>query len=71
MEAASALLDTQLKGLGRVVLSSGGHVSKESADHHAKTVYKAFNTQRRMQEKARVEQEYVDLRKTADALATS
>lgn len=71
MTQASELLDAQLKGLERVVLSHGGRVSKDDADRHAKAAYKAFDIQRRALEKSRVEQEYADLRKTADTLPVS
>ena len=71
MAQASELLDAQLKGLGRVILSHGGRVSKDDADHHAKAAYKSFDAQRRSLEKARVEQDYADLRKAADALPAS
>ncbi|GAW42110.1 hypothetical protein SH203_02524 [Brevundimonas sp. SH203] len=71
MGEATRLLDAQLQGLGRVVLSNGGRVSKEDADRHAKAAYKAFDTQRRTLEKARVDQEYAELRKAAADLPTS
>lgn len=71
MAEAAALLDTQLKSLGRVVLSGGGRVSKDDADSHAKAAYKAFDTQRRSLEKARVDRDYADLRKAADGLPAS
>lgn len=71
MAEAVILLDTQIKGLGRMVLSHGGAVSKDDADRHAKAAYKVFDTQRRALEKERVDQEYVDLRKAADALPAS
>jgi hypothetical protein len=71
MAEAATLLDTQLKGLGRVVLSDGGRVSRDDADRHAKAAYKAFNVERKALEKSRVEQEYAELRKSADALPAS
>jgi hypothetical protein len=71
MAEAAALLDTQLKSLGRVVLSDGGRVSRDDADRHAKAAYKAFDAERRAQEKARVEQDYAELRKSAETLSAS
>lgn len=68
MTEAAALLDTQLKGLGRVVLSSGGRVSKDDADRHAKAVYNAFGAERKAQQQAQVERDYAELRKSVDAL---
>ncbi|MBA4808844.1 RhuM family protein [Brevundimonas sp.] len=66
MAEAASLLDKQLKGLGRVVLSSGGGVSKDDADRHARTAYKAYDAERKAKEKARAEQDYAELRKSAD-----
>lgn len=69
MTEAASLLNDQLKGLGRVVLSTGGSVSKDDADRHAKAAYKAYDAERKSLEKARVEQEYAQLRKSSEALA--
>lgn len=71
MVEAASLLDRQLKGLGRMVLSDGGRISKDDADRHAKAAYKHFDAERKSLEKARIEQEYVALRKSADALSHS
>lgn len=71
MAQASELLDGQLKGLGRVVLSHGGRVSKDDADRRAKAAYKTFDAERKALEKARVEQEYAELRRSVDALPTA
>lgn len=69
MTEAASLLNDQLKGLGRVVLSTGGSVSKDDADRHAKAAYKAYDAERKSLEKTRVEQEYAQLRKSSEALA--
>lgn len=42
MGEASALLDAQLRGLGRVVLHSGGRVSMDDAKLHAERQYGAY-----------------------------
>lgn len=42
MGEASALLDGQLRGLGRVVLNSGGRVSMDDAKLHAERQYGAY-----------------------------
>jgi hypothetical protein len=51
-----------------VVLSSGGSVSKDDADRHAKAAYKSFGAERNAQQQAQVERDYAELRKSADAL---
>ena len=71
MTEAATLLDVQLKGLGRVVLSSGGSVSKDDADRHAKAVYQSFRAERKAQEQAQVRRDYAELRQSADALPAS
>jgi len=60
-----------LKGLGRVVLTDGGRVSRDDADRYAKAAYKAFDAERKAQEKARIERDYAELRKSADTLSAS
>lgn len=71
MARASELLDKQLVNLGRVPLGHGGEVSKDRADYEAKQRYKAYDAQRRAAEKARVDREYADLKRTAKALPKS
>ena len=71
MAEAAALLDAQLKGLGRVVLTDGGRVSRDDADRYAKAAYKAFDAQGKAQEKARIDRDYAELRKSADTLSAS
>ena len=68
MRQAATLFDKQLRDLGRVVLSSGGSISKGTADSHAKTQYQKFNAQRRSAEKARVDAEYTALKAEAETL---
>lgn len=47
MSEASALLDRQLAGLGRVVLQSGGRVSMSEAMRHAEREYEKFKVRQR------------------------
>ncbi|MGA0544587.1 RhuM family protein [Brevundimonas sp. VNH65] len=68
MAEASALLDRQLRGLGRIPLNHGGEVSKERADEEARRQYRIFDAERRTAEKARVDQEYAELRKSTEKL---
>lgn len=44
MAEATALLESQLKGLGRVVLRSGGRISTATAKLHAEKEYEKFKT---------------------------
>lgn len=68
MAQATALLDKQLRDLGRIPLQHGGEVSKERADAEAKRQYKLFDSRRRAKEKARVDREYAELKNTAKSL---
>lgn len=68
MRQAAALLDKQLRDLGRLVLGGGGPISKDLADSHAKGQYRVFSEHRRAVEKARVEAEYTALKSAAKAL---
>ncbi|MGH6978365.1 MAG: RhuM family protein, partial [Brevundimonas sp.] len=58
MAEATALLDAQLKNLGRVVLTGGGRVAKDQADRHARLAYKIYDDARKADERSRVEREY-------------
>lgn len=68
MTQAAALLDKQLRDLGRIPLQHGGEVSKERADAEAKRQYKLFDSRRRANEKARVDREYAELKNAAKSL---
>ncbi|HRO33352.1 MAG TPA: RhuM family protein [Brevundimonas sp.] len=68
MAEAEILLDRQLRQLNRIPLTHGGEVSKDRADHEARRHYKLFDQRRKAAEKARVDQEYADLRKQSEAL---
>ena len=47
MSEAATLLDAQLRNLNRSVLQSGGRISHEAAEAHAKTEYRKFDERRR------------------------
>lgn len=47
MDDAKRLLDQQLKSLGRVVLTHGGHVSKSEADRYAERQYEIYSAKRK------------------------
>jgi hypothetical protein len=68
MAQATALLDKQLRDLGRIVLGGGGPISKDSADHHAKTQYRVFSERRRAVARARADEDYAALKAAAKAL---
>lgn len=48
MDDGKRLLDQQLKSLGRVVLTHGGHVSKNDADAHAERQYQLYSAKRKV-----------------------
>lgn len=68
MAQATEILDRNLRQLGRVVLGGGGPISKESADHHAKTQYRLFSERRRAEAKQRADEDYAALKDAAKAL---
>jgi hypothetical protein len=47
MDEAARLLDAQLRGLNRPILTHGGRVSHADADAHAKAQYRKFDADRR------------------------
>lgn len=47
MREAGALLDSQLKSLGRVVLTAGGRVAMSDAKAHAEREYRKFDAERK------------------------
>ena len=68
MAHASEILDRNLRQLGRALLGGGGPISKDSADHHAKTQYRLFDERRRAAAKERADKEYAALKGAAKAL---
>jgi hypothetical protein len=56
MNDARTLLDRQLQGLGRVVLTSGGAVSKADADRHAEREYKIYDERRKAERRLKADQ---------------
>ncbi len=68
MTEAETLLDRQLRQLGRIPLMHGGEVSKDRADGEARRQYKLFDQRRKAVEKARVDQEYAELRRQSGEL---
>lgn len=70
MREATELLDAQLMGLRRAVLTRGGSVAHKDAEAHAKREYKKFDAQRRLQRKASADAELAELRKTGASLPT-
>jgi len=68
MADAAALMDQQLKGLGRTVLTHGGSVSHEEAVRAADNEYAKFDQIRREYRIASYDQEIAELRKSAETL---
>lgn len=68
MVQATEILDRNLRQLGRLVLGGGGPISKDSADHHAKTQYRLFSEQRRAEAKQRADEDYAALKDAAKGL---
>lgn len=68
MSQATEILDRNLKQLGRLVLGSGGPISKDSADHHAKTQYRLFSERRRAVAKQKADEDYAALKSAAQSL---
>lgn len=68
MDEARALLDAQLKQLGRSVLSGGGSISHDQAKQVAETEYAKFDAIRRQYQLREVNAEIAELRRTADRL---
>jgi hypothetical protein len=62
MAEAAQLLDAQLKGLNRPVLSHGGSVSHADAEKHAKQQYRKFNAKRRALRAEEYAREIAELR---------
>lgn len=68
MVQATEILDRNLRQLGRLVLGGGGPISKDSADQHAKTQYRLFSEQRRVEAKQRADEDYAALKDAAKGL---
>lgn len=68
MSEAEDLLDAQLRGLSRAVLSHGGSVKSETAVAHAKAEYKKFDEKRRLLRAAQKADELANLRASEKAL---
>lgn len=68
MAQAKEILDRQLGQLGRVVLTGGGPISKDAADHHARRQYQLYAEQRRVETKQRADAEYAALKALGNTL---
>jgi len=71
MSEAAALLDNQLRGLSRSVLSRGGSVSHETAEAYAKAEYRKFDGARRIERAERTQRELAELQATGKSLPKS
>jgi hypothetical protein len=68
MKEADRLLDAQLRGLNRPVLTHGGRVSHLDAEEHAKAEYRKFDAQRRAERAEVYAKELAALRATEATL---
>jgi hypothetical protein len=68
MAEASALLDEQLRGLGRVVLNRGGRVSMTDAKAHAERQYEKFKTALATQRHEEADKMIAEIKSTMKAL---
>lgn len=68
MEQASQLLDQQLANLNRVVLKHGGSVRHEDAEASAKTEYRQFDQQRRLDRQENTDRQLAALKRADAAL---
>lgn len=71
MREASALLDSQLGGLGRVVLNHGGRISMEDAKVHAEGEYSKFKTAQKAIRHAKADQAIAAIKATQKTLKQS
>lgn len=71
MDDARALLDRQLAGLGRVVLSHGGGVAMTEAKRHAENEYARYDARRRAQRHAKADAEIAALKRESAALPST
>lgn len=68
MNDASRLLDSQLSGLGRTVLRSGGSVSADDAKRHAEAEYARFDAARKADRNDNADRRIAELARQAKAL---
>lgn len=68
MDDARKLLEDQLKMMGRVVLDSGGSISRPRADAHALQEYEQFNAARKAKKKLEAEARIAELKAEAKRL---
>ncbi len=68
MADATTLLDDQLRGLGRRVLSGGGHVRMDNARKHAEAEYEKFSAARKIARQREADRLIAELKTTDKAL---
>lgn len=68
MDQAAALLDAQLRNLGRVVLTHGGNIDHRKAEETAIREYEKFDAERREARRAIADGEYAALKSADQAL---
>lgn len=68
MSEASELLDAQLKGLGRVVLRTGGTVSMADAKAHAEREYEKFDATRKQLRHEQADQAIAEIKRAQKAI---
>lgn len=68
MHHASTMLDKYIKDFGRLVLGGGGPISKDLADHHAKTQYRVFKERRAAAAKKVADEDYAALKALTKSL---
>lgn len=71
MVEATALLDTQLSNLGRVVLCSGGRVSMTDAKRHAEAQYEKYKISQKAIRHAQADEAIAQLKREQKALPKS
>ena len=71
MSEVSALLDAQLKGLGRVVLNSGGRVSMDDAKLHAERQYGAYKAAQKAVRHEKADQAIAEIKATQKSIKPS
>ena len=71
MREATNLLDTQLRGLGRVALNSGGSVSMDDAKAHAEREYAKFKEAQKALRHELADRTIAEIKATAETLKPS
>lgn len=71
MSEASALLDRQLKELGRVVLRHGGKVTMDAAREHAESAYKRFKDAQKANRQSEADEAIREIKQEQKALPRS